>query len=114
MTDDQVEAALTEVPGIGPWSARGFLRVALDRPDVFLTGGIALRRAIERIYGFDHASTEAELLEISDRWRLYRSLAVSYLFASECDASASAASPALAGSAGYGVGACKRSFVATP
>src|ERR1700752_1639955 len=44
MTDDEVEATLTEVPGIGPWSARGFLLVALDRPDVFLTGDIALRR----------------------------------------------------------------------
>jgi len=85
MTDDEVEEALTEVPGIGPWSARGFLLVALDRPDVFLTGDIALRRAIQRLYGFDHVPTENELVELSDRWRPYRSLAVSYLFASEYD-----------------------------
>jgi DNA-3-methyladenine glycosylase II len=83
MTDEEVEAALTEVKGIGPWSARGFLLVALNRPDVFLTGDIALRRAIQRIYGFDHVPSEAELVKISDRWRPYRSLAVSYLFASE-------------------------------
>jgi DNA-3-methyladenine glycosylase II len=83
MTDEEVEAALTEVPGIGPWSAHGFLLVALNRPDVFLTGDIALRRAIQRIYGFDHVPSEAELVEVSDRWRPYRSLAVSYLFASE-------------------------------
>jgi DNA-3-methyladenine glycosylase II len=85
MDDDEVEAALTEVPGIGPWSAHGFLLVALDRPDVFLTGDIALRRAIQRVYGFDHVPTEDELIELSDRWRPYRSLAVSYLFASEYD-----------------------------
>jgi len=85
MSDEEVEAALTEVPGIGPWSARGFLLVALDRPDVFLTGDIALRRAIQRVYGFDHVPTEDELIELSDRWRPYRSLAVSYLFASEYD-----------------------------
>jgi len=85
MTDEEVEAALTEVPGIGPWSAHGFLLVALDRPDVFLTGDIALRRAIQRLYGFDHVPTENELIELSDRWRPYRSLAVSYLFASEDD-----------------------------
>jgi len=85
MTDDEVEEALTEVPGIGPWSARGLLLVALDRPDVFLTGDIALRRAIQRLYGFDHVPTENELVELSDRWRPYRSLAVSYLFASEYD-----------------------------
>jgi DNA-3-methyladenine glycosylase II len=83
MTDDEVEAALTEVPGIRPWSAHGFLLVALDRPDVFLTGDIALRRAIQRLYEFDHVPTPEELIELSDRWRPYRSLAVSYLFASE-------------------------------
>src|SRR4029450_3144795 len=85
MTDDKVEATLTEVPGIGPWTARGFLLVALDRPDVFLSGDLALRRAIRRAYGFDHLPTEDEVAQVSDSWRPYRSLAVSYLFASEYD-----------------------------
>jgi DNA-3-methyladenine glycosylase II len=85
MTDEEVEAALTEVSGIGLWTARGFLLVALDRPDVFLSGDLALRRAIQRAYGFDHLPTEDELAQVSDRWRPYRSLAVSYLFASEYD-----------------------------
>jgi DNA-3-methyladenine glycosylase II len=44
MTDDEVEATLTEVPGIGPWTAHGFLILALDRPDVLLSGDLALRR----------------------------------------------------------------------
>jgi DNA-3-methyladenine glycosylase II len=83
MTDQEVVAALTEIPGIGPWTANGFLLVALDRPDVFLPGDIALRRAIQRAYGFDHVPSADEMFELSDRWRPYRSLAVSYLFASE-------------------------------
>jgi len=85
MTDDEVEATLTEVPGVGPWTARGFLLVALERPDVFLSGDLALRRAIQRTYGFDQLPTEEEVAQVSDRWRPYRSLAVSYLFASEYD-----------------------------
>ena len=85
MTDDEVEAALTEVSGIGLWTARGFLLVALDRPDVFLSGDLALRRAIQRAYAFDHLPTDDEVAQVSDRWRPYRSLAVSYLFASEYD-----------------------------
>jgi DNA-3-methyladenine glycosylase II len=85
MTDAEVEAALTEVPGIGPWTARGFLLVGLDRPDVFLTGDLALRRAVGRAYGLDHSPTDEEMAQLSDRWRPYRSLAVSYLFASEYD-----------------------------
>ena len=86
MSDDDVVAALTSIPGIGPWTAHGFLLVALDRPDVFLTGDVALRRAIQRAYGFDHQPTDEEIVEIADRWRPFRSLAVSYLFASEFDA----------------------------
>jgi DNA-3-methyladenine glycosylase II len=83
MTDEQVEAALTEIPGIGPWTAHGFLIVALDRPDVLLSGDLALRRAVQRAYGFDHPPTEEKMVEVAERWRPYRSLAVSYLFASE-------------------------------
>ena len=83
MTDDEIEAGLTEVPGIGPWTAHGFLIFALDRPDVLLSGDLALRRAVERAYGLDHLPTEDEMVQLAERWRPYRSLAVGYLFASE-------------------------------
>jgi DNA-3-methyladenine glycosylase II len=83
MTDEEVEATLTEIPGIGPWTAHGFLIVALDRPDVLLSGDLALRRAVRRAYELDHPPTEDEMAEVAERWRPYRSLAVSYLFASE-------------------------------
>jgi DNA-3-methyladenine glycosylase II len=85
MTDEEIEAALTEVSGIGPWTAHGFLIFALDRPDVLLGGDLALRHAVQRLYGLDHLPTEHEMLDVAGRWRPYRSLAVSYLFASEFD-----------------------------
>jgi hypothetical protein len=37
----------------------------LDRPDVSLTGDIAPRLAIQRVYGFDHVPTESERIERS-------------------------------------------------
>src|SRR5260370_38865611 len=83
MTDDEVEAVLTEVSGIGPWTAHGFLLVALDRPDVFLSGDLALRRAIRRAYGLDQPPTEDETLERPVRWRPYRILPARYLCAPE-------------------------------
>jgi DNA-3-methyladenine glycosylase II len=75
---------LTGVSGIGPWMAHGFLIFALDRPDVLLPGDLAhSRHAVRRLYGLDHLPAEGEMVEVAERWRPYRSLAVSYLFASE-------------------------------
>jgi DNA-3-methyladenine glycosylase II len=82
-SDEEIEAALTAIPGIGPWTVHGFLIIALDRPDVVLAGDLALRRAVQNAYGLDHMPTEPEVLDLAERWRPYRSLAVTYLFASE-------------------------------
>jgi DNA-3-methyladenine glycosylase II len=73
-TDDEVEAALTEVSGIGPRTAHGFLIFALDRPDVLLPGDLALRHAVQRLYGLDHPP-QREMVDVAERWRPYRSLA---------------------------------------
>jgi DNA-3-methyladenine glycosylase II len=92
-SDEEIEAALTTIPGIGPWTVSGFLMIALDRPDVFPSGDLALRRAVKRLYGLDHMPSTKELLEIADRWRPYRTLAASYLFASEYDGKTRATPP---------------------
>jgi len=85
-SDEEIEAKLTAIPGIGPWTVRGFLMIALDRPDVFPSGDLALRRAARRLYGLERLPTEQELLDIAERWKPYRSLAAGYLFLSEFDA----------------------------
>jgi DNA-3-methyladenine glycosylase II len=82
-SDQEIETALTAIPGIGPWTVRGFLIIALDRDDVVPQGDLALRRAVQRAYGLDQMPSEQQLLQIAERWRPYRSLAVMYLFASE-------------------------------
>jgi len=82
LADDEIESVLTEVKGVGPWTVHGFLIIALDRPDVLLPGDVALRRAVRQTYELDHRPDEQELLRLAARWRPYRTLAVSYLFAS--------------------------------
>lgn len=82
-SDADIEAKLTAIPGIGPWTVNGFLLIALDRPDVFPAGDLALRRAVKRLYQLDHLPSESELLALAERWRPYRSLAAAYLFESE-------------------------------
>src|SRR5215468_3003173 len=81
LSDDEIISRLTEVPGIGPWTAQGVLIIALDREDVVLPGDLALRKAIRTAYRLDHLPTPDEVLAMAEPWRPYRSLATSYLFA---------------------------------
>jgi DNA-3-methyladenine glycosylase II len=95
LSDDDVIAALTTIPGIGPWTVQGALILAFRREDVVLPGDLALRKAIRRAYALDHLPSQAEVLAIAEKWRPYRSVATSYLFSSAFDGPDSA--PASAG-----------------
>ena len=81
MGDEEIIALLTEIPGIGPWTAQGTLILALDREDVVLPGDLALRKAVRTAYRLDHLPAPDEVLTIAEPWRPYRSLATTYLFA---------------------------------
>jgi DNA-3-methyladenine glycosylase II len=80
LSDDELMAELTAVPGIGPWTVQGALIIALRREDVVLPGDLALRKAVRAAYQLDHLPAEQEVLAIAEKWRPYRSLATSYLF----------------------------------
>jgi len=80
LPDDELIALLTEIPGIGPWTAQGALIIALGREDVVLPGDLALRKAVRATYRLDHLPAEEEVLGIAEKWRPYRSLATAYLF----------------------------------
>jgi DNA-3-methyladenine glycosylase II len=80
LPDDELMAALTVIPGIGPWTVQGAMIIALGREDVVLAGDLGLRKAIRAAYRLDHLPAQQEVLDIAERWRPYRSLATSYLF----------------------------------
>ena len=80
LPDDELMAALTAIPGIGPWTVQGAMIIDLQRADVVLAGDLALRKAVQVAYQHDHRPTPQEVLAIAERWRPYRSLATSYLF----------------------------------
>ncbi len=61
---------------------QAFLIFALDRPDVLISGDLALRHAVQRLYGLDHLATEVEMEGVAERWRPYPA-SRSALFASE-------------------------------
>jgi DNA-3-methyladenine glycosylase II len=79
-SDDELMTELTAIPGIGPWTVQGALIIALQREDVVLPGDLALRKAVQVVYGLGHLPSQQEVLAIAEKWRPYRSLATSYLF----------------------------------
>jgi DNA-3-methyladenine glycosylase II len=85
LPDDDFISALTAISGIGPWTAQGVLLVALRREDVVPPGDLALRKAVRDAYQLERLPSEQEVLAIAEKWRPFRSLATSYLFASAFD-----------------------------
>ena len=79
MTDQGVVDELTKVKGIGPWTAEMFLMFSLCREDLFSTGDLGLKRAIEKLYKLEDPTPE-KLLEISSKWKPYRTYACRILW----------------------------------
>jgi DNA-3-methyladenine glycosylase II len=82
MTDDEVVAALTQVKGIGRWTAEMFLMFRLHRPDVLPVGDLGILKAVQKAYRLRKAPTPERLTRIGEAWRPYRSIACWYLWAS--------------------------------
>lgn len=82
LQDEDVIAELIAVKGIGEWSAHMFLMFHLERPDVLAVGDLGIRRAIERAYGFEALPAPAEMEQLAEPWRPYRTLACRYLWRS--------------------------------
>jgi len=84
LSDEEVVDTLIPVKGVGVWTAHMFLIFSLGRLDVLPVGDLGIRRAIERLYGFDHLPSAAEIEQIAgDRgWRPYCSIASWFLWRS--------------------------------
>ena len=82
LSDEDVEAELVAVKGIGTWSAHMFLMFHLERPDVLPVGDLGIRRAIERAYGLPELPDAATIEHIGEPWRPHRTLACLYLWRS--------------------------------
>lgn len=80
-TDEEVVDLLTEIKGIGAWTARMYLMFVLEREDVLPLGDLAVRNGIETLYGNGAEMTRAEMRELAEVWRPYRSVATKYIWA---------------------------------
>ena len=81
-SDEEVIAELTEIKGIGRWTAEMFLMFHLGRPDVISTGDLGIRKGAQLAHGLDEIPTPAELEQMGEAWRPHRTLACLYLWRS--------------------------------
>jgi len=82
MPDAEVIETLTQVKGIGEWTAHMFLMFALRRHNVLPTGDIGMRNAVRRAYGLEATPTVAEVERMAACWHPWCSVATWYLWRS--------------------------------
>lgn len=82
LSDDEVTRQLTQVRGIGVWTAEMFLIFFLGRLDVFPVGDLGIRKAIQRVYGYKKMPALSTMHRHARKWAPYRTIASWYLWES--------------------------------
>lgn len=80
LEDDAVVDRLTDIRGVGEWTARMYLLFVLGREDVLPLGDLAIRRGIQELYGDGEDLSREEMRAVADPWRPYRSYGVRYVW----------------------------------
>ncbi len=82
LSDEEVIISLTDIKGVGVWTAHMFLIFALRRPNVLPVGDLGVRTAIQRLYRKRKLPTPAQIEKLAESWHPYCSYAAWYLWRS--------------------------------
>jgi len=82
MPDEDVITHLTQVKGVGVWTAQMFLMFTLKRPNVLPTGDYGIRAAIKKHYRKRKLPTPEQMEKIARSWEPHRTVACWYLWKS--------------------------------
>ncbi|OUR83104.1 hypothetical protein A9Q82_03350 [Cycloclasticus sp. 46_120_T64] len=80
LPDQQVKQHLCEIKGIGPWTADMFLMFGLRRLDIFATGDLGLRKAVQRLLQTESLPSPSDCEQLAKKWQPYRSIAAWHLW----------------------------------
>ena len=80
LDDEAVTAALTQVKGIGPWSAQMHLMFSLRREDVWPVLDLGVRKGWTVFTGAKTEPTAKDLEPLGDPYRPYRSIVAWYMW----------------------------------
>jgi len=82
LPDEEVIKHLTQVKGIGVWTAHMFLMFSLRRPNVLPTGDYGVQMAVKKHYKRRKLPKSKDLEKIARAWEPYRSIACWYMWRS--------------------------------
>ena len=82
LPDDEVIKHLTQVKGIGVWTAHMFLMFSLRRPDILPTGDYGVQMAVKKYYKKRKLPKPKDMEKIARAWAPYRSIACWYMWRS--------------------------------
>ena len=81
LSDDEVRTKLTELRGIGNWTAEMLMIFSMQRPNILSFGDLAIQKAMRRLYG--HEKIDKQLFQYYwEMYSPYASVASLYLWAS--------------------------------
>ena len=78
--DEAAIVELTQVKGIGRWTAEMFLMFSLGRLDVLPVDDLGLRNAVQHFYELDSLPGADEMESLAEPWRPYATIASWYLW----------------------------------
>jgi DNA-3-methyladenine glycosylase II len=82
MTDEEVTKHLTQVKGVGVWTAHMFLIFTLKKENILPTGDFGIRMAMKKHYHKRKLPNPVQMEKIARPWEPYRSIACWYLWRS--------------------------------
>jgi DNA-3-methyladenine glycosylase II len=84
LDDEAVIQTLTQIKGVGRWTAEMVLIFTLHRPDILPLGDLGIRKAMIQLYEVEETlpkrTVQQQLTGIAESWRPYRSYACRYLW----------------------------------
>jgi DNA-3-methyladenine glycosylase II len=80
LSDEDIISALTQVKGIGRWTAQMFLMFRLGRPDVLPDLDLGVQKGIQRAYRLRKLPTPERVKKIGAKWAPYRTVGSWYMW----------------------------------
>jgi DNA-3-methyladenine glycosylase II len=80
LSDEEIIAALTQVKGIGKWSAQMFMMFRLGRPDVLPELDLGVQKGIQKAYRLRKLPTPKQVLRRGEKWAPYRTIGSWYMW----------------------------------